>query len=517
MIELCDVTFTYERSAPGRAAGVSRLDLAVPQGSCVLVCGPSGCGKTTVPRLTDGLAPTFFPGALSGRVTIDGRDCAQMQSWEVALCVGSVFQNPRTQFFNVDSTGEMAFALESRSTPEEEIRKRVAETVSELGIRHLADRSIFSLSGGEKQRVAFASAWAARPTNLVLDEPTSNLDMQAIMDLRSYVATAKAAGASVLVAEHRLWWLAGIADEIVVMGDGRVTKRLSAQEFASLSAREVRELGLRVRSLNDVAASARVTADSQTRSESAPRADGRAGAGEVFQAETGLDVRDARAGYRKHEVLRGVDLSVRAGEVVALVGRNGAGKSTLSRAICGLAKGSGAFRLFGKEVNERERLARSSMVFQDVNYQLFAESAASEVVFGLPKDRARSVDVEGILSSLGLRDVSGRHPATLSGGKNQRLAVAPSVAAGKDVLVFDEPTSGLDLESMRRVASLIRRLADEGRVVLVVTHDLEFIACACDRAVELSEGVVAGSYDVAGGVGAIRRALFVDSQCDDWT
>ena len=210
-----------------------------------------------------------------------------MQSWEVALCVGSVFQNPRTQFFNVDSTGEMAFALESRSTPEEEIRKRVAETVSELGIRHLADRSIFSLSGGEKQRIAFASAWAARPTNLVLDEPTSNLDMQAIMDLRSYVATAKAAGASVLVAEHRLWWLAGIADEIVVMGDGRVTKRLSAQEFASLSAREVRELGLRVRSLNDVAASARVTADSQTRSESAPRADGRAGAGEVFQRKRG--------------------------------------------------------------------------------------------------------------------------------------------------------------------------------------------------------------------------------------
>ena len=203
---------------------------------------------------------------------------------------------------------------------------------------------------------------------------------------------------------------------------------------------------------------------------------------------------------------------MRAGEVVALVGRNGAGKSTLSRAICGLAKGSGAFRLFGKEMSERERLARSSMVFQDVNYQLFAESAASEVVFGLPKDRARSVDVEGILSSLGLRDVSGRHPATLSGGQKQRLAVASCVAA---VLVFDEPTSGLDLESMRRVASLIRRLADEGRVVLVVTHDLEFIACACDRAVELSEGVVAGSYDVAGDIGAIRRALFVDSRCDD--
>ena len=200
-----------------------------------------------------------------------------------------------------------------------------------------------------------------------------------------------------------------------------------------------------------------------------------------------------------------MDLSASAGEVIALVGRNGAGKSTLSRAICGLAKSSGDYRLFGEEAGERERLARSSMVFQDVNYQLFADSTAAEVVFGMGRDRARTVDAEGILSSLGLSDVADRHPATLSGGQKQRLA-------GKDVLAFDEPTSGLDLASMRRVAGLIRRLAAEGRVVLVVTHDLEFIACACDRAVELSGGAVTGTYDVAGGLDDIRRALFAGTQ-----
>ena len=502
------VTFSY-----GGEDILSDVSVRFPEGSVVGIVGRSGSGKSTLLKLL-----MRFWDVQKGRVRLSGTDVSsintgnlrEMESFvtqETHLFHDSIKNNLRIA--KLDATDDEIVAACKKAAVHEFIMtlpQGYDTSVGELGD---------TLSGGERQRLGLARAFLHDAPLMLLDEPTSNLDMQAIMDLRSYVATAKAAGASVLVAEHRLWWLAGIADEIVVMGDGRVTKRLSAQEFASLSAREVRELGLRVRSLNDVAASARVTADSQTRSESAPRADGRPGAGEVFQAETGLDVRDARAGYRKHEVLRGVDLSVRAGEVVALVGRNGAGKSTLSRAICGLAKGSGAFRLFGKEVNERERLARSSMVFQDVNYQLFAESAASEVVFGLPKDRARSVDVEGILSSLGLRDVSGRHPATLSGGQKQRLAVASCVAAGKDVLVFDEPTSGLDLESMRRVASLIRRLADEGRVVLVVTHDLEFIACACDRAVELSEGVVAGSYDVAGGVGAIRRALFVDSQCDD--
>ena len=201
------------------------LTLTVEQGEFLVLCGPSGCGKTTVTRLANGLAPTFFPGALSGRVTIDGRDCAQMQSWEVALCVGSVFQNPRTQFFNVDSTGEMAFALESRSTPEEEIRKRVAETVSELGIRHLADRSIFSLSGGEKQRVAFASAWAARPTNLVLDEPTSFLDIRYKLELLSVLKRmVREEYLAVLMSLHELDLAARVSDTVVCVAGDRIDR-----------------------------------------------------------------------------------------------------------------------------------------------------------------------------------------------------------------------------------------------------------------------------------------------------
>ncbi|RNM40247.1 ABC transporter ATP-binding protein, partial [Eggerthella sinensis] len=237
MIEFQQVSFAYRRAAPHEApAGVRDVDLRVDAGTCVLVCGGSGCGKTTVTRLANGLAPSFIPGALSGRVLVDGRDMADLRSWEVAAHVGSVFQNPRTQFFNVDSTGEVAFALESMAWPEDRVRARVHETMDELGLRDLADRDIFSLSGGEKQRIAYASVWAPHPANLVLDEPTSNLDGDAIDALRGYLRAARARGTAVLVAEHRLWWLAETVDEVVYLRDGRVDARFSGAEFRALPA-----------------------------------------------------------------------------------------------------------------------------------------------------------------------------------------------------------------------------------------------------------------------------------------
>ena len=253
MIEFDDVSFAYRAPAEGAGApeGVCGIDLRVEAGRCVLVCGASGCGKTTVTRLANGLAPSFFPGTLEGRVLVDGRDVADLESWEVAACVGSVFQNPRTQFFNVDSTGEVAFSLESMAWPEERIRERTHDTIRQLGLEELADRSIFSLSGGEKQRIAYASSWAPHPANLVLDEPTSNLDEAAIAALRRYLLDAKAQGAAVLVAEHRLWWLADVADEVVVMEEGRIARRFDGATFRALPSSEVRDLGLRVRALAD--------------------------------------------------------------------------------------------------------------------------------------------------------------------------------------------------------------------------------------------------------------------------
>lgn len=510
MIEFRNVSFTYRAhvGAGDDPQGVRGVDLSVEAGSCVLVCGGSGCGKTTMTRLANGLAPAFFPGDLAGRILVDGRDLADMESWEVAAHVGSVFQNPRTQFFNVDSTGEVAFALESMAWPEEAVRARTHETIAELGLEALADRSIFSLSGGEKQRIAYASVWAPHPANLVLDEPTSNLDRDAIAALRGYIVDAKAKGTAILIAEHRLWWLADVVDAVVCMEDGRIERMMTGAEFRALPSAGIRARGLRARDLSTVRAR--------------EACDGCAGeaigetAGTVFwpdgaadDARPLIEVRGLSAAYGKHEVLRDVECAVRGGEVVALVGSNGAGKSTLCRTLVGLhEETAGDVLLGGETASAKRRLAVSSMVFQDVNYQLFAESVSAEVVFGLPDgERPDAERVADVLADLGLGAYAERHPATLSGGQKQRLAVAACIASGKRVLVFDEPTSGLDLNSMLAVADLVRALAEEDRAVLVVTHDLEFIACACDRALLVEKGRIAREAAVEGDLADVRNLL----------
>lgn len=489
MIRFENVGFRYDTDKG--AGGVQHLDFEIPAGSCTLICGPSGCGKTTVTRLANGLSPAFYPGELRGRVLLDGRDISLMESWEVAANVGSVLQNPRTQFFNVDSTGEVAFSLESLSWPEEALRTRTAEVMTELGIGHLADRPIFSLSGGEKQSIAFGSAWAPRPTNLVLDEPTSNLDLDATRDLKRHICKAKEQGCAVLVAEHRLWWLADVADEVLVIENGVVSQRWSGTEFRALNPEELHRRGLRTRDLDFICAK---------------RTDQKHASDPLLHA-TNLLVR-----HQGRKVLDVKELLLRRGEVAALVGPNGAGKTTLCRVLAGLhRKTDGTVKLAHegnalRPAKPRDRLSAASMVFQDVNYQLFSETVRSEVAFGLKADEIDERYVDELLHDLGLENVVDRHPATLSGGQKQRLALAACLAASKSLVVFDEPTSGLDLKAMEEVASLMRATADAGAAVLVVTHDLELVASSCDRVIGMRDGSIIGNC-FGSNVPEVRRLM----------
>lgn len=485
MIRFEHASFAY-RSGAAAEAGVRDVSLHVGSGQVVVLCGRSGCGKSTLLRMANGLAPRFFPGERTGRVLLDGEEVGDLATWRIAERAGTLFQNPRTQFFNVDATGEAAFALESAGWPGEEIRARVGETFRELGLEDLAGRSVFRLSGGQRQKVAYASIWALRPSNLLLDEPTSNLDMPSIADIAAFVAHAKAAGRSILVAEHRLAWLTGIADAYVYLEEGRVSRVMDAREFAALSPQELVSMGLRTRDLDDVA----------------PANDAVAPPGRRGVA---LSARGLSVDYGRGPVVREADVDLRSGEVVALAGRNGAGKTTLCRALCGFErKAKGAVSLDGRRAARKRRVRASSMVFQDVDYQLFAESAAAEVTFGLPRREAAAVDVAAVLRELALSEAAARHPATLSGGQRQRLAVAACLAADKRLLVFDEPTSGIDLDGMRRVARLLGRLAGQGRAILVVTHDLELIACACDRVLHMDGGRVVGQASVRDDFDAVR-------------
>ena len=509
MIEFDHASFTYRAQVDEGRAGAVDVSLTVRSGEVVVLCGRSGCGKSTALRLAGGLAPRFFPGTAHGRVSLDGRAVDALETWEIAQRAGSLFQNPRTQFFSADSTGEVAFALENAGWPPEDIRQRVGATFEELGMSALAGRDLFRLSGGERQKVAFASLWAARPTNLLLDEPTSNLDLPAVADMAGFVARAKEAGCAVLVAEHRLSWLTGIADRYVRMEAGHVDRVWDADEFAALSAEEVRRMGLRMRSADEARPAIRPPVrGAPNAGEPAHGASGGGAARPAGALAPLLSARGLAVRFGERTVLRGADADLREGEVCAVIGANGAGKTTLCRALCGFERRArGTVSLAGRAASRSARVRASSMVFQDVNYQLFAESVADEVVFGLPRRDARAVDVAALLVGLDLDGLEERHPATLSGGQKQRLAVAACVAAHKQVLVFDEPTSGLDLDGMRRVARLLRELAAQGRTVLVITHDLELVACACDRALVVEGGRVGATMLVADHFDAVKRAM----------
>ena len=456
MIELKNVSFGYT----GDGADLHGVSLAVRPGELVLLCGASGCGKTTVTKLLNGLIPAFTPGcALTGETRVAGLDPAGAELYQIARRVGSVFQNPKSQFFNLDTDSELAFGLENQGMPPEKLRARVAQTVRELGVEALTGRSIFALSGGQKQALAFASVYAMAPDVFVLDEPTANLDPAAIDRLREELTLLKRQGKTVVVAEHRLYFLTELVDRAVYLRDGRVERVFTGGEFRALS--QVRRVELGLRSL------------SPTVLDLPPARPG--------GLDRGLSVEALACGYKKAPpIFENLSFSAAPGEILAVTGPNGVGKTTLSRCLCGLMRETaGTVRYDGVPCKPKQRQKAAFCVMQDVNHQLFSDSVWEECQ-PAPKDRA-----EEVLSALDLLQFKDKHPMALSGGQKQRLAVATALLSDKKLLLFDEPTSGLDYARMEEVARLLRELSGTGRTVLVVTHDREFAQRACDRALEL--------------------------------
>ena len=456
MIEINNVSFDY-----GREQGTLReVSLRVEPGECILLCGESGCGKTTVTKLINGLIPHFIEGgALTGSVTAAGLPVADTEMYRLAVHVGSVFQNPKSQFFNLDADSEIIFGLENAGVEPAIMRARLAATVRELRIEALLGRSIFALSGGEKQTLAFASVYAMNPDIFVLDEPTANLDARAIETLRRQIRRVTAEGRTVVIAEHRLYFLTDLIDRAVYLRDGRIARSFTGAEFRGLS--EEARMGMGLRCL------------APSRLALAPCDPPGSG--------SGLSVEGLCCAYEKQEVFRGVGFSTGYGQVLGVVGFNGAGKTTLTRCLCGLQRESaGTVRLDGRPLNRKARSRACFSIMQDVNHQLFSDSVWNECELAAPGCAPERI--EAVLESFGLLALRERHPMALSGGQKQRLAVATAVLTDKQVLIFDEPTSGLDYRHMVEVGRIVRRLAEEEkRIVLIVSHDYEFLGRICDK------------------------------------
>ncbi len=466
MIDIRNVSFTYANSDSGTLTDIS---LKVREGECVLLCGGSGCGKTTVTRLINGLIPHYYEGTVSGHVFVNGLDITKAELYETAKSVGSVFQNPRSQFFCVDTTSEIAFGCENLGLPVAEVKERVLEAAKELNGIALLGRNIFHLSGGEKQKVACASISAMQPSVFVLDEPTSNLDMDAIEDLRKTLLSWKAAGKTLVIAEHRLYWLKDICDRVVYMQEGRIAFDIPMRDFLIFSEEHLVELGLRTLSMDSFAV-------------------------KPYQVQSAkkLILKNYSFSFDGKPVLSIPELGVPVGSLIAVIGHNGAGKSTFSKCLCGLEKRfKGKAILDGTIYGRREMLEKSYLVMQDVNHQLFCESVSDEIQLGMDEENIR--DIEKILGELGLSDLSQRHPMSLSGGQKQRVAIASAILANKEFLIFDEPTSGLDFRHMEQTAALFRSLRGK-KTIFIITHDPELIIRCCSHILHLDHGCIMEFY-----------------------
>lgn len=479
MIVCRDVSFTYGADAAG---GVRNLNFTIPDGQVVVLCGESGCGKTTITRLINGLVPHYFEGTLTGCVLVDGETVSAQPLWQTARQVGSVFQNPRSQFFNVDTTSEITFGCENLGMPKEEILRRLEKTVSALHMEKLLGRSIFALSGGEKQKIACAGAFAMDPQVFVLDEPSANLDAGSIQDLREILFYLKSLGKTVVLSEHRLYYLRGVADRYLYIKDGEVCGDFPAEAFDGLPDDTRRRMGLRANSLDTL----------------------RAGAHAESRAQTAA-LRDFHFSYKNAPETLHIDAcEIPYGGIVGIIGNNGAGKSTFSRCFCGLEKRCGALTVEQTVYRPKDRLNLCYMVMQDVGHQLFTESVLDEVLISMPEEDEAAAGK--ILAALDLDAMRTRHPASLSGGQKQRLAIASAIVAERSVVFLDEPTSGLDYRHMMQVAELLKALQTQGRTVYVITHDPELICECCTDIVRMEAGSIAEHYPLdAAGVQNIRQ------------
>ena len=477
MIELKNINFTYGSGngvEKGSAGGVGEtiwngslhdVNLTVAEGEFVLLTGGSGCGKTTMLRLINGLIPNFFEGVLEGSVTIDSVDVSHAELYDTAKIVSTVFQNPRSQFFNVDTTSELAFACENQGMEAGEILQRIESTVEALHLEPLMGRSLFDLSGGQKQKIACASVAVAGNQIILLDEPSANLDLQTIDELAGLLQKWKAEGKTIIVAEHRISYLWNLADRTVILNNGKIARELSRAQMDKISEKELHELGLRTNNTT-------VSPSGLTRGS---------------LSTNSLTLHNFHYKYRNGCVALNIpQMQIPVGKITAITGNNGEGKTTLLNCLCGLGlRSKGTLEYNGKTYSRRQRQKLIYLVMQDVNHQLFTESVLDEVV--ISQAEANEEEARRILASLDLEQFANRHPQSLSGGQKQRVAVASAIASGRDIMLFDEPTSGLDYTHMLQIGQILRSLQQMGKTVIVVTHDRELIKECCDEEIRLKD------------------------------
>nr|WP_314757253.1 ATP-binding cassette domain-containing protein [uncultured Lachnoanaerobaculum sp.] len=439
------------------------INLIVADGECVLLTGESGSGKSSIINSINGLAFEYENAKFSGSIKVDNKDLKGMELYEISLMISSVFQNPKTHFFNVDTTLELLFYLENIGLDRKEMESRMEDMLKLFPIKHLLGRSIFELSGGEKQILCVAACYISGCKIIVLDEPSSNLDDKYIDILKEMLQILKNKGITLIIAEHRIYYLTDLADRIILVRKGELFKELTKDELLNSE----KQLGLRSAIKTNLKAQSKLFGND-------------------------LNIKKLEYNFKDGSGLKIDDISFGLGNIYGITGKNGCGKSTFIRVMTGLDdKGKSEITFDGKILNKKDRLKNSSLVMQDVNHQLFTDSVEEEIKLGV-KDLSQD-RLDKVLFGLELTELKDRHPMSLSGGQKQRVAIASVLCKNSRFIFFDEPTSGMDYKNMIRISKLIKEMSTKDNIIFIVSHDNEFLNETADSILCLEEFKISAS------------------------
>ncbi len=529
VVEIKDLWWRYEGSKQEVLRGVN---LSIERGEFAAIMGPSGAGKTTLVLTLNGSIPQRIPGEFRGRVNVLGMDTLSHDVTEIARRVALVFEDPEIQFVMSTVEDEIILALEPLGLPRDEIRSRVEWSLELVGLdKSFLGRHPYQLSGGEKQRVAIATALARQPDILVLDEPTSDLDpigkeevISAIRSLRRELDI------TIVMVEHESEIVAEFADRIYILDRGRVVlDGESYNVFREID--KVKEHAVYPPEYIELASRIRLDGIPRTLEELIDRLRGYSLEVKPFRHVAGggggeaiLKCRDIYFTYPDGvEALKGVSLDIRRGELIALTGPNGSGKTTLAKIFAGLLKPTrGVVEVLGKPLDTYDRQALSSIVgyvYQNPEHQIFNQSVWDEVAFGL-RIRSRSVEdvsgrVEEALKMFNLYGLRREHPFFLSKGEKRRLALASIYVLNPKVLIVDEPTTGQDKRFSEALIKLFREMVSSGKTVIVITHTIPLAARYSDRMIVLKDGRVLAEgspHEILSKVEVVREGRLITPQ-----
>jgi energy-coupling factor transport system ATP-binding protein len=501
VIEIHDLRYQYPGSERPALVDVS---LEIQEGEFVLLAGPSGAGKSTLLRCLNGLVPHFSGGKIGGRVEVDKEDVVTAGPQAMSRVVGFVFQDPEAQNVVDEVESEIAFGLENAAMPPDAMKQQVLEAMRVMGLEHLRHRSPWTLSGGERQKLAIATVLAARPKVLALDEPTSQLDPPAARDLLETIARLnQEQGLTIVLVEQRLERVVPFAQRLVYLTDGRVTldgpmrdmlSRIEARQMPPLARLADRlawqEMPLSVREGQGM------VAEQISYSQNGNGHSSEAQTSRTNRPAPVLEEKQLRHSFNGNEVLRGVDLAIRPGEAVALLGPNGAGKSTLLKCLVGLLRPQeGEVSLHGQSTAGQtvaDICREVAYLPQTPDDLLFADSVAEELSITLANhgasDSGAAASATELLRHLGLLELRDSYPRDLSVGQRQRVALGAVTVTRPKILLLDEPTRGLDYATKTDLMALWRQWLDEGMGLLLVTHDVELATRMAERVLVLAEG-----------------------------